>query len=278
MRRQILRVEPAMKTFRQLTDLQGRVACITGGAGHIGRAMGEVLAELGAAVVVADLSETRCQETAAAFESAYGAVAMPLELDVSDEKAVRAVPAAIAERFGRLDILINCAALVNTTNLKGWVAPFAEQSAEAWRLALEVNLTGPFILTQACAEMLTASGRGSVINVGSIYGVVGPDMRLYEGTAMGNPAAYGTSKGGLMQLTRWLATVMAPAVRVNAITPGGLWRDQPEAFHQRYVEKTPLKRMGSEEDFKGATAYLASDLSAYVTGQNLIVDGGWTAW
>jgi NAD(P)-dependent dehydrogenase (short-subunit alcohol dehydrogenase family) len=191
---------------------------------------------------------------------------------------VRAAPAAIAERFGRLDILVNCAAMVNSTNLKGWVVPFAEQSAEAWRLALEINLTAPFLLTQVCAEMLAASGHGSVINVGSIYGMVGPDMRLYEDTAMGNPAAYGTSKGGLLQLTRWLATVMAPAVRVNMITPGGLWRNQPQAFHQRYVERTPLQRMASEEDFKGATAYLASDLSAYVTGQNLIVDGGWTTW
>ena len=267
-----------MKSFQQLMDLDGRVACITGGTGHIGQAMGEVLAELGACIVVSDLAEARCREVASSLETTCGAATMPLALDLADEKAVRAVPAAIAERFGRLDILINCAALVGTTALKGWVVPFLEQSSEAWRLALEVNLTAPFLLTQACAGMLAASGHGSVINVGSIYGVLGPDMRLYEGTAMGNPAAYGASKGGLVQLTRWLATVMAPAVRVNAITPGGLWRDQPESFHERYMERTPLRRMAVEEDFKGVTAYLASDLSAYVTGQNLAVDGGWTAW
>jgi NAD(P)-dependent dehydrogenase (short-subunit alcohol dehydrogenase family) len=103
-------------------------------------------------------------------------------------------------------------------------------------------------------------------------------MRLYEGTKMGNPAAYAASKGGLLQLTRWLATVLAPKIRVNALTPGGVWREQPEAFHERYRLRTPLGRMAAESDFKGAAAYLASDMSEYVTGQNLIVDGGWTAW
>ncbi len=103
-------------------------------------------------------------------------------------------------------------------------------------------------------------------------------MRLYDETPLGNAAAYGASKGGLLQLTRWLATVMAPYVRVNAISPGGVWRNQPEIFVKRYEERTPLRRMGMEEDFKGAAAYLASDLSAYVTGQNLAVDGGWTTW
>jgi len=117
-----------------------------------------------------------------------------------------------------------------------------------------------------------------VILVSSIYGMVAPDWSLYRDTTMANPAAYGASKGGLIQLARYLATLMAPAVRVNALTPGGAWRGQPDPFHERYKARTPLRRMATEEDFKGAAAYLASDLSAYVTGQNLIVDGGWTAW
>ena len=122
------------------------------------------------------------------------------------------------------------------------------------------------------------SGHGSVIFFSSIYGLVGPDMRLYEDTDMASPAGYPASKGGLLQLARYLATVLAPRIRVNTISPGGVWRNQPEAFHQRYVYRTPLGRMATEEDLKGAVAYLASDLSAYVTGQNLGVDGGWTAW
>jgi len=188
------------------------------------------------------------------------------------------VPRLVMDQMGRLDILINNAALVGTSELKGWATPLAEQSADTWRLALEVNLTAPFVLTRACAPMLTASGHGSVINMGSIYGIVGPDKKLYAGTKMGNPAAYAVSKGGLLQLTRRLATVLAPDVRVNAIPVGGVWRNQPEDFHQRYRDKTPLNRMAIEEDLKGAVAFLAGDLSAYVTGHNLVGDGGWTIW
>jgi NAD(P)-dependent dehydrogenase (short-subunit alcohol dehydrogenase family) len=259
-------------------NLEGRSALITGGAGKIGAAVGEALAELGAKVVVLDVSQEACDATASRLQNSYATEALALAVDLADESALRRVPEMVISRFGRLDILVNCAAMVNTSNLKGWIAPFRQQGSEAWRLALEVNLTAPFILTQTLAEALEESGHGSVINVGSIYGMVGPDMRLYENTSLGNAAAYGASKGGLLQLTRWLATVMAPKVRVNAITPGGVWRNQPEPFVNRYTERTPMKRMGNEEDFKGAAAYLASDLSAYVTGQNLIVDGGWTTW
>jgi NAD(P)-dependent dehydrogenase (short-subunit alcohol dehydrogenase family) len=125
---------------------------------------------------------------------------------------------------------------------------------------------------------LIDSGHGSIVLISSIYGLVGPDMSLYEGTSMANPAGYGASKGGLLQLMRYLATVLAPDVRVNAISPGGVWRQQPGQFHDRYRSRTPLGRMATEEDLKGAAAYLASDLSSYVTGHNLVVDGGWTTW
>jgi NAD(P)-dependent dehydrogenase (short-subunit alcohol dehydrogenase family) len=120
--------------------------------------------------------------------------------------------------------------------------------------------------------------RGSIINIGSIYGSVGPNNALYTGTKMGNPAAYNATKGGLVQLTRYLATAMAPRVRVNCMSPGGVARGQPSAFIERYVALTPLGRMATEEDFKGAIAFLASRASGYMTGQNILVDGGFTAW
>ena len=170
--------------------------------------------------------------------------------------------------LGSLDIVVNCAAFVGTSGLSGWVTPFEEQSVDTWRAALETNLTACFALIQAATPFLRESGHGSVINIGSTYGVVGPDMSLYEGTAMGNPAAYAASKGGLTQLTRWLATTLAPDIRVNCISPGGIARGQDEKFVERYKTRTPMKRMGTEEDMKGALLYLASDLSAYVTGQN----------
>lgn len=268
-----------MRSLRDLMDLRGRVALITGGGGHIGASIAEALAELGAAIALLDMVEENCISVSRRVREAYGVRTLPMLIDLSDEDATRSVPARVLDLFGRLDVLVNCAALVGTSELRGWAVPFLEQASETWKLALEVNLTAPFVLTQACAQALKDSGHGSVINVSSIYGVVGPDLSLYgDSGRMGNPAAYAASKGGLLQLTRWLATVLAPDVRVNAITAGGVWRGQPEAFHARYVARTPLRRMAIEEDFKGAAAYLASDLSAYVTGQNVVVDGGWTAW
>lgn len=263
-----------MRSINELMNLEGRVALVTGGAGRIGEALCEALAELGASVAVLDLSEEDCRRTA----SRIGTKCLPLAIDLADEQSVRSVPNLVHERFGRLDVLVNCAALVGTSKLKGWVTPFEEQSVETWRLALEINLTVPFLLTQVCTKLLRQSGKGSVININSIYGMVGPDLGLYQGTPLGNPAAYAASKGGLLQLTRWLATSLAPDIRINSITCGGVSRNQPDVFVERYVERTPLRRMATEEDFKGAVTYLATDLSAYVTGQNLIVDGGWTTW
>ena len=267
-----------MKKISELMSLKGRVALITGGAGHIGSAMAEALAEIGANIVILDISLESCLPVCERISKEYAVEALPIAVDLAQEEHIRMVPDEVVNKFGQLDILVNCAAFVGTSNLSGWTVPFEGQHSDTWEKALNVNLTAPFILTQACTSALNESGNGSVVNIVSVYGLVGPDMRLYEDTDMGNPAAYGASKGGLLQLTRWLATVLAPDVRVNAITPGGVSRGQPELFQRRYVERTPLKRMATEEDFKGAVAYLASDLSSYVTGQNIIIDGGWTAW
>ena len=177
-----------------------------------------------------------------------------------------------------LNVLINNAAFVATSDLQGWSAPFEQQTVVTWRLALEVNLTAVFDLCQGLTPMLRASRGANIINICSIYGEHGPDWRLYEGTTMSNPAAYGASKGGLMQFTRWLATTLAPDIRVNSISPGGIFRNQDPRFVDRYTARTPLRRMATENDFRGAVAFLASDLSAYVTGQNISVDGGWRVW
>lgn len=267
-----------MKSLKELMDLRGRVAVVTGGAGHIGGAMCEALAELGANIAVVDRLPDPCNQFCGQLREKYGVEAKPIVVDLADEIQTRSICPLVLTDFGRVDVLVNCAAFTGDSHLQGWCVPFGEQTADTWRKAIELNLTVPFILSQSCAEALARSGKGSIINVSSIYGMVGPDLRLYEGTNMGNPAAYAASKGGLLQLTRWMATVMAPTVRVNALTPGGVWRGQPDAFHQRYLARTPLSRMAQEDDFKGVAAYLASDASAYVTGQNIVVDGGWTAW
>jgi len=181
-------------------------------------------------------------------------------------------------KLGGLDILVHAAALVGTSDLKGWAEPLERQSVEAWDAALRINLTSAFILVQEARTVLGQSGHGSVIFVGSIYGALGPDYDLYEGTSMQNPVAYGASKGGLLQLTRYFSCLLAPGVRVNMLSPGGVFRGQPESFVKKYEQRTPLRRMAAEEDLKGGIAYLASDMSRYVTGQHLLVDGGWSAW
>jgi NAD(P)-dependent dehydrogenase (short-subunit alcohol dehydrogenase family) len=259
-----------MRTVRDLLDLSGRVALVTGGAGHLGSAIAEALAEQGAALVLLD----RPGAHSVFFIASKKLALLPVDLETVGDDWSK-VPEFVKERFGRLDILVNCAALLDAPGLD---VPFPEQSLDTWWRSLEVNLAAAFALTQACCPMLKASGHGSVINIASIYGMVGPDLSLYGDTGMGCGAAYAASKAGLLGLTRHLATVLAPSVRVNAITPGGVARGQDAGFVERYCARTPLGRMATEEDVKGAAAFLASDASGYVTGQNLVVDGGWTAW
>ena len=258
-----------MRPISELSSLAGRRALVVGGAGHLGGAAAETLVELGAEVAVWDVDEA-------------GAAAVPgtiaLAADLRDEAATRACVGDAVARLGGLDVLVHAAALVGSSDRDGWAVPFAEQSLSAWEEALRVNVSSAFVVAQAAAPELARSGHGSIILFGSIYGRVGPDPSLYEGTSLANPVAYGVGKGGTLQLMRYLATMLAPAVRVNTISPGGVERGQPDAFRTRYAQRTPLRRMATEEDVKGAVAFLASDLSAYVTGHDLVVDGGWTTW
>ncbi|WP_249140222.1 SDR family oxidoreductase [Bradyrhizobium manausense] len=259
-------------------SLKGRVAVVTGGAGHIGSTVADGLAELGASIALIDLNRERSEAVARDISTKWSSEAVGYTTDLETSADILATVEDIRTRFKRVDVVVNCAALVGTTPLSGWVVPFEQQSAETWRRALEVNLTAPFVLLQALSKDLRESGSGSIVNVSSIYGLVAPDWRLYEGTEIASPAAYAASKAGLIQLTRWLSTTLAPHVRANAIAPGGVFRNTSEPFHSRYTARTPMGRMATEEDIKGAVAFLASDLSAYVTGQCLAVDGGWTAW
>jgi NAD(P)-dependent dehydrogenase (short-subunit alcohol dehydrogenase family) len=265
-----------MRTVQELLSLKGRTAVITGASGVLGRVMAGTLSELELLWFLWTARNRRLaaqsKELASAGTSASYRVC-DLESQSARQDLIRDLMSG-----PRPGILINNAAFVGDSKLQGWTAPFEEQTVETWRRAVEVNLTAPFELSQGLAPALLESGHGSIINIASLYGHMGPDWRLYEGTAMGNPAAYAASKGGLIQLTRWLATTLAPGIRVNAISPGGFARSQPASFVQRYEDRTPLHRMAREEDLKGAVAYLAGDLSCYITGQNLLLDGGWSIW
>ena len=268
-----------MGTVSRLIDMSGRVVIVTGGAGYIGRAIGDAFMELGAIVIATDISQAGLD--AYAKTTAAGNLDGTLEtavLDLEDEAAIRQFCSDVEERHGIVSSIIHNAGFVGTAASDGWATPFDTQSSELWRRAIEVNLTAPFVMTQALTPALKKSGHGSVVMVGSIYGLVGPDWRMYAGTSLGNPAAYAASKGGLMQFTRWLSTTLAPDIRVNAFCPGGLERGQDEKFLEKYNARTPMGRMATPEDMVGAAVFLACDLSAYVTGQVIAVDGGWTAW
>lgn len=267
-----------MTTIKELSNLKSRRALITGATGGLGKVMADTLAELGADLVLVDRPGSDFDGLSATITKRWGVKVEHRFCDLEHQDQRTELMAWLKSNGQGLNILINNAAFVGASDLQGWGVPFEQQTVETWRRALEVNLTAIFDVCQGLTPLLKAAEGANIINIASIYGMHGPDWSLYEGTSMSNPAAYGASKGGLIQFTRWLATTIAPNVRVNAISPGGVFRKQPDAFVRRYEAKTPLGRMATEDDLRGVVAYLASDLSKYMTGQNLAVDGGWGVW
>jgi NAD(P)-dependent dehydrogenase (short-subunit alcohol dehydrogenase family) len=269
---------PIVTTIRELSDLTGRRALITGATGNLGKIFSDSLAELGADIVLVDRQGSDFAALSKDLQNRWGIKVEYFCCDLESASQRLELLENLKASEKNLDILINNAAFVGTSNLTGWNVPFEDQTLETWTRAFEVNLTAVFDLCQGLAPLISRSNGGSIINIASMYGMLGPDWRLYEDTTMGNSAAYSASKGGLIQFTRWLSTTVSPKIRVNAIAPGGIFRNQPEEFVKRYIDRTPLRRMASEDDFRGAITFLSSDLSKYVTGQILSVDGGWGSW
>jgi NAD(P)-dependent dehydrogenase (short-subunit alcohol dehydrogenase family) len=251
---------------------------VTGACGSLGQVICETLAEQCCDLILLDLPGSKFDELKDKTLDKHAVKITALEIDLEDSQSRSAATSRILKENNSLNILINTAALVGTTPLEGWITPFEKQSLETWDRALNINLSAVFHFARDLFPIIQKSGHGSIINIGSIYGVVAPDYSLYESSDMGSPAAYAASKGALVQLTKWLSTTLAKDIRVNCVSPGGILRGQSNSFVEKYKSKTPLQRMATEEDFKGIIAYLASDLSEYVTGQNIMVDGGWTVW
>jgi len=253
-------------SYKELFSCGGKVAIVTGGAGLLGREIVKALSEFGATVYSADLM---------ADKSAKGGNIKPIRLDITSESSIEKAIAKIVGKEGSIDIFVN-AAYPRTSD---WGSKFEDIPVKSWTKNVNDHLGGYFICCRCVAEQMKKQKRGSIINLASIYGVVAPDFSIYKGTKMTMPAAYAAIKGGIIALTRYIATYYAKYnVRANAVSPGGIFDNQQEAFIKRYSEKTPLGRMGIPSDVIGAVVFLASDASSYVTGQNLIMDGGWTAW
>lgn len=267
-----------MARLKELGNLKGRQALITGAAGGLGQIFAETLAELGADLILVDLPGTDLDGLADKLTQNWGVSVKNISCDLENQNQRSDLIKQVTTSKSDLNILVNNAALVGSSALEGWSVPFEEQSIDTWRRATEINLIAVFDLCQGLFPLMKNATGANIVNIASIYGLYGPDWSLYKDTEMGNPAAYAATKGGIIQLTRWLATTIAPSVRVNVITPGGVFRSQSKTFQMRYEAKTPLGRMASEDDLRGALAFLASDLSSYVTGHNLKVDGGWGTW
>jgi 2-deoxy-D-gluconate 3-dehydrogenase len=268
-------------------NLKDRVALVTGGVGLLGREFCKTLAEAGAAVAVADLNGDAANKVADELVK-DGYKAMGIAVDITKPESVNAMVKAVVENFERLDILVNSAALDPKFDpdaaAKG-IAPgaFEDYPLEQWNAALNVNLTGMFLVTQACVKQMNAQGKkGSVINICSTYGLNGPDQRIYikDGKRVAfKPVYYTVTKAGVMGFTKYLAAYYAETeIRVNALTPGGVFNNHEEYFVTNYSAKTILGRMAKKDEMNGALLFLASDASSYMTGNNVVVDGGWTAW
>ncbi len=261
-----------------IMSLDGRRALITGGSGHIASAFANTLCSMGCDLILVDRNKEKLDnlrnKLIKKWECSVSVYVCDLELESERNQLIDFV----LEKPEPLNILINNAAFVADASLQGWAVDFNLQTINTWRRAIEVNVTTAFHLSQGLLSKLKENKNGSIINIGSIYGELGPDWRIYDDTNMANPAAYAVSKGGLFQLTRWLATTVAPDVRVNAISPGGVARGQDRKFVEEYCSRTPMARMATENDFIGALAFLSGDASSYVTGQIIRVDGGWGVW
>jgi NAD(P)-dependent dehydrogenase (short-subunit alcohol dehydrogenase family) len=272
-----------MKGFRDLFELKGRIAVVTGGCGILGQRFAEGLAEFGADVALLDLDDQALQKTASEISSRHGARVKGYACDITQPEAIRGAAKAIEAEFGPVSILLNNAAS-KTRDVDAFFAPVATFSLETWREIMAVNLDGMFNVAQVFGTLMADRGYGSIVQTASIYGLMAPDQRIYEGSeylgrAINTPAAYTASKAGVIGLTKHLATYWgAQGVRVNTLTPGGVESGQNDTFKQRYGARVPLGRMARADEMVGAMLFLVSDAASYVTGQNIAVDGGLSAW
>jgi NAD(P)-dependent dehydrogenase (short-subunit alcohol dehydrogenase family) len=256
-------------------NFKNKTVVVTGATGHLGTAMASAFAELGAKLVLIDLDEDSLSELASSLAKSYDLKTSIYSCDFSDPESRRNQISNIARDIEVVDVLVNNAAFVGSSKLSNWSVPFEQQSSRIWPDVMEVNLTSIFDFTQGLQANLIRAKEPSIVNIASLHAHVGPDWDLYSGTNMSSPAAYAASKAALLNLTKWLSVTIAPNVRVNSVSPGGIFRNQPNTFVSNYLAKTPLNRMAKEKDVVGAVLFLASSLSSYITGQDIRVDGGY---
>ncbi len=262
--------------INKIFSLKNKISLVTGSSSPLGNVICNTLAEAGSDIILLD-KDVKKKEFQILFNSIKKRYReqnfTSLSCDLSNSKE-RLKLSKKLKRIKKIDIFVNNAAFTDN-KVKGYNAKFKDQNLLQWKHSFEVNLTAIFDLTKILLPKIKKSKSASIINIASIYGVFGPDWSIYKGTNMNNPAAYASAKAGLIQFTKWLSKTLGPNIRANAISPGGIFRNQPKKFVKAYTKKTALNRMAKESDFVGIIALLSSDASSYITGQNIIVDGGW---
>lgn len=273
-----------IQSYMDSFKLDGKTAIVTGGAGILGQHFCAGLADAGANVAVVDINFEGAQSAVTRIKERYSGKAVAFKCDITSEQSVINMVQAVVKEFGEINILHNNAA-GKSSNLDAFFADFESYELDQWKEIMSTNLDGMFLVAKHVGKVMKEQGKGgSIIQTASIYGVMGPDQRIYEGSyyldrQINSPAIYSASKAGVIGLTKYLATYWAKdGIRVNTITPGGVESGQNDTFKQNYSNRIPMGRMAQPEEKVGALIYLASDASSYVTGQNLIVDGGLSAW
>jgi len=272
-----------MEYLQKLFNLKGKVAVITGGAGLLGRRYAEALAATGAIPIMADVDGVLAERLARELEEKYRTSARGFAVDITSKKNLEECKDRVIKEFGKVDVLINNAGISGKVE-DATVAPgFEDYPLAEWEKAFGVNVTGMFLAAQVFGREVAKQECGVIVNVCSIYGILSPDQRIYEKPGAERqfikPVSYAVSKSAVLNLTRYLATYWASKnIRVNTLTPGGVFDNQDADFVKKYSERTPMGRMANPEDMVGPMLFLASDASTYMTGANLIVDGGWSAW
>ena len=263
--------------MRKVFDFSNRVIVITGAAGLLGSEYADGFCQAGGNVVLADKNFEKCKKLAAKLEKKYGVKSLPIKLDVTNPNSIKKMVAHITKKFSKIDVLVNNAIYPEIGKIKK--TKFEDFPLDIWKKGIDVNLTGMFLCSQQIGEIMKKQKNGVIINISSIYGIKGPDQRIYGKTKIIKSALYATTKGAVINFTKYLASYWnRTGIRVNTLSLGGVEENQDRNFKKKCSDKTMIGRMAKKDEYVGALLFLSSDASSSMTGSNLIIDGGWNSW
>ncbi len=263
--------------IQKIFDLTDKVVIITGSSGMLGTQYAYGLSECGANVILADIDISKSKITEKQIKKKFSTDPMSIKLDLTNKESILSMTSTVIKKYSKIDVLINNAAYQGNSKIRS--SGFENLELETWNQAIDVNLTGVFLCCQSIGKQMIKQKSGNIINIASTYGLVGPDQRIYGKSGQNSAIFYAATKSAILNLTRYLATYWeGKGIRVNTFSPGGVENNQDPNFIKKYSKKTPLGRMAKKNEYVGSMIFLASDASSYMTGSNLIVDGGWTAW